>query len=400
MIDKHDYYRLPWTMNDNPMAWIEVTDICNLHCEGCYRLHLTGHKNLESLKDEVLFLIKWRNLDSLSIAGGEPLIYPYIIELVAFIAQQGIKPVILSNGESLNPEILHKLKEAGLAGFTIHIDSHQNRPHWQNRSEKDHNSLRQNIANMVHSEGGLFLVFNSTIYPNTLHEISDIVQWGHTNIEKVQGLVFVTYRTTPNSDNIATDKNNQTININKLSYPCENMNGHIVTATEIYQMIKEKIPEYDISSYIGGNINHYSIKWLVGSMIGSKHQIYGSIGKKTMELSQIGHHLWTGRYMAYLSKTCVGQKVFFLSFWDKFLYNALKNRIKDILKNPSHLFDAIFTQSIVIIQGPDLMPDGRVDMCEGCPDITLYDGNFVSSCRMDEYRLFGGYISIFKKDKK
>ena len=195
MLEKSDYYRLPWSMNDNPIAWLEVTDICNIHCDGCYRQTMTGHKTLEQVKEEVLFFKRWRNPDNVSIAGGEPLIYPYILELVRFIADQGIKPIILTNGVALTPEKLHALKLAGLAGFTMHIDSHQNRPHWKDKTEKDLNGLRQTFADMVAAEGGLYLVFNATVYPSTYPEIPDIVRWGQANIDKVQGLVFITYRT-------------------------------------------------------------------------------------------------------------------------------------------------------------------------------------------------------------
>ena len=38
-------------------------------------------------------------------------------------------------------------------------------------------------------------MFNSTVYPDTFHEIPEVVRWGQANIEKVQGLVFITYRT-------------------------------------------------------------------------------------------------------------------------------------------------------------------------------------------------------------
>ena len=55
MLEKRDVYRLPWSMNDNPIAWIEVTDICDIHCEGCYRQHLSGHKPLEQLKEAVSY---------------------------------------------------------------------------------------------------------------------------------------------------------------------------------------------------------------------------------------------------------------------------------------------------------------------------------------------------------
>jgi MoaA/NifB/PqqE/SkfB family radical SAM enzyme len=397
MLDKRDYYRLPWSMNDNPIAWIEVTDICNLRCEGCYRQYMTGHKSLEQLKEEVQFFKQWRNPDNFSIAGGEPLLHPQIIELVAYMAEQGIKPVILTNGQALTPELLHELKKAGLAGFTMHIDSHQDRPEWRDKSETEHNALRQKLADMVAAEGGLYLVFNSTVYPDTFKEIPEIIRWGQANIEKVQGLVFITYRTATTDDSVATDKDDQAVDISKLSYTKSTFDDHFVTAPEVYQLIKETCPEYEPSGYLGGSIRHDSYKWLIAALVGSKHKVYGSVGKKSMELAQAAHHLWTGRYLAYLSTAKIGGKIFWLAPWDQRLRQALKSRTQEIFKNPGRLFDSIYTQSIAIIQAPDLLPDGRADMCDSCPDITIYDGKFVNSCRMDEYRLFGGFVSVLEK---
>ncbi len=400
MLDKRNYYRLPWSMNDNPIAWIEVTDICNIHCEGCYRQYMTGHKTLDELKKEVLFFKQWRNPDNFSIAGGEPLIHPQIIDLVAFMAQEGIKPVILTNGMALTPELLRELKKAGLAGFTMHIDSHQNRPHWKDKTEKEHNELRQKYADMVAEVGGLYLVFNSTVYPSTYHEIPDVVRWGQQNIEKVQGLVFITYRTATMEDNIATDTNSQEIDMSKLSYTRESFHEKFITGPEVYQIIKDNFPEYEASGYLGGSIRHDSYKWLIGAMVGSKRVMYGSVGKKTMELAQTGHHLWTGRYLAYLSTAKIGSKVFWLSPWDPTLRQAWKKRAGDVLRHPGHLFDTVYTQSIGIIQAPDVLPDGRADMCDSCPDITYLDGKLVNSCRMDEFRLFGGFVSVQEKKKE
>jgi len=396
MLDKRNYYRLPWSMNDNPIAWIEVTDICNIHCEGCYRQYMTGHKSLEQLKEEVLFFKQWRNPDNFSIAGGEPLIHPHIVELVAFIAEQGIKPVILSNGVALTPKLLHELKNAGLSGFTMHVDSHQNRPHWKDKNEKEHNELRQKIADMVAAEGGLYLVFNSTVYPDTFLEIPEVVRWGQANIEKVQGLVFITYRTATTSDSIAI-KDDQAVDLSKLSYTREAFDEHFITGPEVYQLIKDHFPEYEASGYLGGSIRHDSYKWLIGAMVGSKQRMYGSVGKRTMELAQVGHHLWTGRYLAYLSTARIGAKIFWLSPWDRELRQAMKNRAKDVLRHPGRIVDGIYTQSIGIIQAPDLLPDGRADMCDSCPDITIYNGQFINSCRMDEYRLFGGFVTVQEK---
>jgi hypothetical protein len=134
-------------------------------------------------------------------------------------------------------------------------------------------------------------------------------------------------------------------------------------------------------------------------MVGGKHQMYGSIGRKTMELTQTAHHLWTGRYLAYLSTAKIGSRVFWLMPWDKALRKAWVKRTKEILSHPGRLFSPIYTQSIGIIQAPDILPDGRADMCDSCPDITIFEGKFVNSCRMDEYRLFGGFVSVLEKDK-
>ncbi len=400
MLEKSDYYRLPWSMNDNPIAWLEVTDICNIHCDGCYRQTMTGHKTLEQVKEEVLFFKRWRNPDNVSIAGGEPLIYPHILELVRFIADQGIKPIILTNGVALTPEKLHALKLAGLAGFTMHIDSHQNRPHWKDKTEKDLNGLRQTFADMVAAEGGLYLVFNATVYPSTYPEIPDIVRWGQANIDKVQGLVFITYRTAVRSGSVATDIHDQTVDMTKLSYTSEVFDETFITGPEVYQIIQETYPEYEAAGYLGGSVRHDSYKWLIGAMVGSKQRYYGAIGKKTMELAQIGHHLWKGTYLAYLSQARIGRIIFALSPFDKILASAHAAWWKDILRHPGRLFNPVHIQSIGIIQAPDVQPDGRADMCDSCPDITIYDGKFVNSCRMDEYRLFGGFVSVLEKENE
>jgi hypothetical protein len=399
-LDKGNLYRLPWSMNDNPIAWLEVTDTCNIQCEGCYRQHLTGHKPFEQVKEEVLFFKKWRNPDNVSIAGGEPLTYPPIVDLVAFIAQNNIKPVILTNALALTPELLRELKKAGLAGFTVHIDSRQNRPHWENKTESDLNELRQQVADMVAAAGGLYLVFNSTVYPSSCHEVPDVVRWGRANFGLVHGLVFITYRTATSETSVGIASGDHVVDLNKLSYARSRFDEKFVTAPEVDQIISDNFPEYSAAGYLGGSVLHSSFKWVTGAMVGSRKTVYGSAGKKTMEVAQTGHHLLTGRYLAYPSEAKVGKKVFLASLWDTTMRRAFRRWWSDVVRHPGRLFDSIYIQSIGIIQAPDLLPDGRADMCDSCPDMTVYNGTLINSCRMDEYRLFGGLLSMVEKPKK
>ena len=399
MLDKRNLYRMPWSMNDNPIAWLEITDICNIHCEGCYRQHMTGHKPLDQIKDEILFFKKWRNPDNISIAGGEPLIHPQIIDIVSFIARNRIKPVILTNALALTPELLRELKNAGLAGFTIHIDSHQNRPQWRNKTEKELNQLRQHLADIVAEAGDIHVVFNSTVYPSTFHEIPDVVRWGKANIDRVHGLVFITYRTGSVQDSVAYDNTGQEVDLSQLGYTTGHFADKFVTSPEVYQIIRSNYPEYEASGYLGGTAVYSSFKWLLGAVVGSRKNIYGSIGKKSMELVQMGHHFSKGTYLAYLSAADVGPKVFLLAACDKTMRQAWGNWLKDVVRHPARLFENIYIQSIGIIQAPDLLPDGRADMCDSCPDMTIFDGKLINSCRMDEYRLFGGMVSVIERSK-
>ncbi|PWH17377.1 MAG: radical SAM protein [Ardenticatenia bacterium] len=398
-LEKSHSYRMPWSMNDNAIAWLEVTDVCNLRCEGCYRQHLSGHKPLEEIKEEIRFFKRWRNPDNVSIAGGEPLLHPNILDIVAFIAENRMKPIILTNAIKL-PGMLKELKKAGLAGFTIHIDSHQGRPGWEGKSEKELNALRQEYADLIAAEGGLLVVFNSTVYPSTFHEIPDVVGWAQKNIDRVNGLVFITYRTAITDSMVAYDPAKREVDLSKLSYATDHFDEKFVTSPEVYQIIKDHFPEYEAACYLGGTVRHASFKWLAGVLIGSRRRIFGSVGKQTMEVAQVGHHLFVGTYLAYLSCSRIGPYIFLMGFWDPNVRQAWRRWIGDVLRNPLRLFEPLYVQSIGIIQAPDIQPNGMADMCDSCPDMTVYNGTLINSCRMDEYRLFGGLLTVREVEER
>ena len=192
--EKRDLYRFPWSLNDNPQGWVEITDICNLHCRGCYRQRLEGHKPLEKIKEEIGFLKRWRNIDNISLAGGEPVLHPDIVEIVRFITGQGLKPFMLGNGVALTKEICIDLKKAGLVGLGLHIDMGQDRPGWEGKNEMELCALRERLADMVYGVGGISCNFNITVYNENFQFVPDLVKWAVRNAKKVQGFTFMTYR--------------------------------------------------------------------------------------------------------------------------------------------------------------------------------------------------------------
>ena len=177
IINHRDLYRLPWTLPDNAISWLEPTAMCNLSCDGCYRENeKDSHLSIEEVQHHLDVFQKLRNADCISIAGGDPLLYPNIVEIVADIKGRGLKPIINTNGHALTMDLLRDLKNAGVFGFTFHVDSKQGRPsEWKGKSEIELNELRLKYAEMLAEVGGISCSFNSTVYEDTLQYVRNIL---------------------------------------------------------------------------------------------------------------------------------------------------------------------------------------------------------------------------------
>ena len=391
--DKRDLYRFPWSLNDNPIGWLEVTDACNLHCRGCYRQSLEGHKSLDQLKEEVLFLKRWRNCDNISIAGGEALLHPEIVETVKFIAQQGMKPFILSNGMALNRLLLGELKQAGLMGIGFHVDSLQGRPGWKDKDEMALCELRLSLAELVAEVGGLPPAgFGITVYRENLQAVPDLLRWTLQNRRIVGSATFITYRSALSSAAYHVGDRPLELSKETLGYVSDDSPEDIgITSADVYALLKSAFPQYEAAAYLGGTQRHDSIKWLVGVLLCSNREILGAVGPKTVEFAEMMHHLLFGTYFVYSKQASVGKPALLLSVLDP----AWRRVAKWYLRNPLRLlFEPLRGISIGIVQAPDMLEDGLIDHCDSCPDMTYWNGRLVHSCRLDEYRKFGRLMGV------
>jgi hypothetical protein len=379
-------------LNDNPIAWLEITDACNLSCDGCYRLRMTGHKPLEAIREEILFYRRWRNCDCISIAGGEPLLHPEIVDIVRCIAGAGMQPIIITNGVLLTVERLRELKDAGLVGITIHIDSTQNRPGWTGKSEVQLNDLRAQYADMVAEVGGICLYFNLTIREQSLPQLPAVVAWARARIDRVHGLALITYRRATVQACEQLQATRPDVLPAALSYAPADADETFIKGPELCELLMRQCPGYRPAAYLGGTQQHATFKWLTAVMIGTRSGCLGSFGPRALELVQMCHHLFTGRYFVYMRSSRVGILVFLLGLVDGGVRRACLRWLGQVVRRPWRLFDRICVQGLGIIQAPDILPDGRVEMCDSCPDMTYYEGRLVHSCRLDEHRLFGDYV--------
>jgi MoaA/NifB/PqqE/SkfB family radical SAM enzyme len=391
-----NYYRLPWNLSDNSISWLEPTSKCNLYCDGCYRKNeADGHKSLEVVKAELDVFTRLRKSDGISIAGGDPLTHPSIKQIVAEVKKRGFKPIINTNGLALTREMLSDLKEAGVFGFTFHIDSKQSRPKWTGKTEIELNELRYHYAKMVSDEGGISCSFNSTVYEDTVKYIPDILKWAQENIDIVQVMVFILYRAV---NNAAVDFyiGPEKINMDQFIYNEETTERTDIKSEEVVELIRRESPDFDPCAYLNGTDKPDSFKWLLTGRLGTSKKIYGYMGSKSIEFVQMLNHLLYGRYLAYASpkESASGRSILLLSAFDKKLRKAFRN----YFSNPLNIFRKLYYQSVMIIQPVDFLQDGRQNMCDGCPDMTVWNGQLVWSCRMEEQLKYGINVKTYPKD--
>jgi MoaA/NifB/PqqE/SkfB family radical SAM enzyme len=392
-----DYYRLPWNLTDNSISWLEPTAACNLSCDGCYRKNeKNSHKSMEVIREELDIFTRLRICDGVSIAGGDPLMHPDIIEIVKDVKARNLKPIINTNGLALTKELLHELKKAGVFGFTFHIDSKQGRPGWRNKNELEMNELRLHYAEMLAAEGGISCSFNSTVYEDTMQYVPGMVKWAQEHIDIVQVIVFILYRAV-NNEQVDFYLGPKKIDMNQLVYNEETTERTDIKAQEIVEMIRKEVdPNFDPCAYLNGSEKPDSFKWLLTGRLGRKNKIYGYVGSKGMEIMQTFYHLFNNKYLAYARPKDArkGRSMLLLSPFDK----RIKKALFSYLKNPLNIFRKLYYQSVMIIQPVDFLEDGRQNMCDGCPDITVWNGKLVWSCRMEEQLNFGHNLRSFPKD--
>lgn len=100
---------------------IHVLEACNFRCRQCFSKF--GTKKLlpvEGWKKIIDNCIAGANVAEFNIAGGEPMLYPGLVELVQYIRDKGVKVSLITNGSLMDEEWVKKY--AGMfdtIGFSV-----------------------------------------------------------------------------------------------------------------------------------------------------------------------------------------------------------------------------------------------------------------------------------------
>lgn len=177
------------------VSW-NLTGRCNLLCPHCYiDSHSQGYiKGSELNTSEAKFVIdelSYLNTHLILIlSGGEPMLREDIFEIVRYASEAGFITVLGSNGTLLTEENLRLLKEAGLKGVGISVDS----------MDKGYNDSFRGLdgawelsiaALRKAKEIGMETQMDVTVTDRNLHEIEDIVNLGVSLSVKAVNFFFL-----------------------------------------------------------------------------------------------------------------------------------------------------------------------------------------------------------------
>lgn len=103
---------------------LKLHSSCNAKCKYCYaRKDRRNDRNTLTLDDWKDLINQAKNLGcyTVTLSGGEPMIYPYLAELVGYIRMKKMIPFTSTNGLAATPAILRELERAGLCALNWSI---------------------------------------------------------------------------------------------------------------------------------------------------------------------------------------------------------------------------------------------------------------------------------------
>jgi GTP 3',8-cyclase len=108
---------------------ISVTDRCNMRCVYCMPYNNTNWLDQDTLLsyEQIVHIVRIfakLGIEKIKITGGEPTVRPKIEELVKSLSNiDGIKSISMTTNGLLLKDKVKKLKESGLKGITISLDT-------------------------------------------------------------------------------------------------------------------------------------------------------------------------------------------------------------------------------------------------------------------------------------
>jgi radical SAM protein with 4Fe4S-binding SPASM domain len=161
---------------------IEFSRICNFRCSYCYveeKIECRNELSREEIKN-VILQAKALGARKIIILGGEPSIYPHLVEMLRFIGKEGLKSEIFTNGSGITRELATVLAEEQVR-IALKLNSRDKQVQDQLAGKKGAFQLINKALATLREAGypskDLFLAISTVICRQNIEELPAMWQW-------------------------------------------------------------------------------------------------------------------------------------------------------------------------------------------------------------------------------
>lgn len=191
-------------------AW-EVTAACNLRCIHCHAASgkpAPDELTTDEAKRFIDELSKVNEFRMLVYTGGEPLMRPDLFQLLKHSKKAGLANVIATNGTLINEDVAFRMKDAGVVGVAVSLDSSQKDIHNRIRSHSQAFELAMEGIRSVR-KAGILLQINVTAMEYNIPTMDELIELA----DKAGSGIMLLYQLVPVGRGSRIEK--ATLNINE-----------------------------------------------------------------------------------------------------------------------------------------------------------------------------------------
>ena len=162
-------------------AW-EVTAACNLRCIHCHATSGKPAKDELTTDEAKKFIDELAKVDEfrmLVYTGGEPLVRSDIFELFEHSKKAGMLNVIATNGTLIDEDMAFRLREAGVVGAAVSLDSANHEIHNRIRAHSNAFELAMQGIHAV-KKAGILLQINVTAMEYNFDTMDELIELADT----------------------------------------------------------------------------------------------------------------------------------------------------------------------------------------------------------------------------
>jgi len=161
---------------------IEFSRVCNFSCSYCYvdgSIECTDELSREEIKD-VILQAKELGARKIIILGGEPSIYPHLVEMLLFLSKEELEVEMFTNGSGIDKDLAAVLAETKVR-VALKLNSRDEEIQDQLAGKRGAFRVINRALGVLQEAGypsrDLFLAISTVICQQNIKELPSIWQW-------------------------------------------------------------------------------------------------------------------------------------------------------------------------------------------------------------------------------